>query len=316
MTRQAAAPINPWGTLGNTVTTKFAPVEQVMREHGLDWEVNLEPMFLADGTLVDNNFVTRRSTDGAILGVVGDRYKPVQNIAAFKFFNSFVESKQASISTVGSFKGGRVLFIQAKVEMDPVEVVKGHPMNSYITMGHAHDGSKGVLCGFTPVEMFCINQMPMLKKSSSSKLLSMKHTKNVVIGLEAIKGIMDIHRAELNATVEQYKFLASKGINRKTLEKCVTLIFSKEGKEPQDKTMIVEKIAHLYENGRGLGGSEMQNYYGLFNAITEHLTWDAGRTIDNRLTSLWWGENQALEQKAFQICLDMASGKQIKAARS
>lgn len=319
MTRRAqttatATPSTPWGTCGQDVTEKFKPVRQVMREHGLDWNVSLQPLYLADGSEVPKNFATRRDSDGAILGVVGDRYTVLQNVDAFDWFDPFIESKQASIKTVGSFKGGRVIFIQAEVEIDPVEIVKGDtPIQSHMTLGHAHDGSLRVLGGFTPVRPWCINQLPMMKSSKSSKMLSMKHTKNVVLGLEAIRGIMDIHKAELNATAEQLRFLASKGVNQKSLEKYVTLVFSKEGKE-QDKTKIVETIAHLFENGRGLGQSNMKNYYGMFNAVAEHLTWGAGRTVDNRLSSLWFGENHVLEQKAFQLAIDMASGKNIKVA--
>lgn len=306
MARQTQQVQTPWGDRGQAVNGKGKRVYDVMREHGLDWTVNLEPTFLEDGTMIPDSFVTRRDTDGAILGVVGKRYKPLQNVDAFGFFDSFVESKQAEIVVVGSFKGGRTVFIQAEVKVDPIEIVKDDIIKSYITIGHAHDGTAKISAGFTPVRMFCINQLPMLKKSSSSKLLSMKHTKNASITLEAIKGIMNVHRQEFLATAEQFKYLARKGVTKKTLEKYVTLVFQKSDEDESDKQQVIDKITYNFEHGRGLGGKNMKNCYGMFNAVTEYLTWEAGRTVDNRLASLWFGENQRRAQKALDVAIQLA----------
>jgi hypothetical protein len=157
--------------------------------------------------------------------------------------------------------------------------------------------------------MFCMNQMPMLKRSSSTRLLSMKHTKNMQVGLEAIKGIMDIHTAEFHATADQYQFLASKGINKKSLEKYVTMVLSKGKGDERDMDKVIEPIMHLFETGIGLGAKNMHNYYGAFNAITEHLTWHVGRTEENRLKSLWFGEAQHLSQRALDVATQLAGGR-------
>ena len=94
-----------------------------------------------------------------------------------------------------------------------------------------------------------------------------------------------------------------------TLEKYVSVIFQKEedieeGKELRAST--IEKIEYLFENGKGheLGSGTVWNAY---NAVTEYLTWEKGRTTDNRLHSLWFGADVNTNQKAFDAALQIAN---------
>lgn len=300
------ATTTPWGANGKEIKGRFKPVAQVMHEAKLDWNVSLEKLYTADGRIVPKSFATRRDDTKQILGVVGDRYKVFQNVDAFGVFDSFVQAKQASITTVGSFKEGRVLFLQAEVITDPIEIIKDDIIKSYITLGHAHDGSLAILWGFSPVRMWCLNQLPKFKRASEAKIFRLKHTKNAELGIEAIKSIMDINRQEFVASGEQLKILAGKGIRKKDIEKYVKLVFMKDEKDERDMTKTVEAIEHLFETGLGLGTKATHNYYGLFNAVTEYLTWQAGRTVDNRLPSLWFGENQRVAEKALDVALKLA----------
>src|SRR4051794_31311156 len=95
----------PWHRLGSVV--QEAPTaEEAIRLAGLDWSVGLEPVSLADGREAPAR-ATVRSSDRSILGVVGPRWHPLQNADAFKWFDPFIASGEATFETAGSLDGGR-----------------------------------------------------------------------------------------------------------------------------------------------------------------------------------------------------------------
>ena len=71
-----------WHGLG-TVVTSAPTVAEALHLAGLDWTVDKVPLYLADGTIVEDAFANQRSIDNKILGVVGSVYSVVQPIEAF-----------------------------------------------------------------------------------------------------------------------------------------------------------------------------------------------------------------------------------------
>jgi len=138
----------------------------------------------------------------------------------------------------------------------------------------------------------------------------MKHTKSAVITLEKVREVMSLATADFQATINQYKFLASKTIAKKDLEKYVNLVLGKEeddGEVTDVRSSTIEKIQCLFETGKGheYGADTAWNAY---NAITEYLTWDKGRTQDNRLHSLWFGAGVNVNQLALEYATKLAEG--------
>lgn len=297
-----------WHGLGTRIENGFIRAKEALELAGMNWRVNTEPCYLADGTRVPKTMITRRDTDGVILGTVGDRYHPLQNEDAFNWFEPFIESRSASFETAGSLKDGKVVWVLAKTNIETQEVVKNDAIESYILLSHSHDGTLSIRGGFTGIRVVCNNTLTQAHNSSSSKLIRMKHTKNSKLTLEKVQEIMDIANQDFIASIDQYKFLASKSINRKDLERYVNLVMNKsEDEEKEIRKSTLERVEYLFENGRGheLAG---KTYYGAYQAINEYLNYEQGRTQDSRLYNLWFGTNQATDIKALNVANDMASG--------
>lgn len=64
-----------WGTQVEEAPTSA----DALRLAGLDWTVQRKPIQVCGGRKVDNFFANVRSSDGAVLGVVSDRYQVVQS---------------------------------------------------------------------------------------------------------------------------------------------------------------------------------------------------------------------------------------------
>lgn len=298
-----------WGADTTEFSEKFVSVQDVMEQSGLNFRVESEPVYLADGTEVPKCKATRNMKTGDILGTVGDRYTILQNDEAFNWFQPFIDQKVAYMENVGTLKKGAITFVQAKVCTDPVEIIKGDAVESYITLLNSHTGLTSVFSGFFPRRIFCANQMPALK---ASHMLKVRHTKNVQVSMEKIQEIMNVATQEFVATTEQYRFLAAKGVNKSDLEKYVKLVFKKEAKskadeEPEMRESTIEKITEYFENGRG-ASEQTRNMWGAFNAVNEYLNYEAGRTVDNRLQSLWIGANAQTNQKALETAVQLANG--------
>jgi hypothetical protein len=120
---------------------------------------------------------------------------------------------------------------------------------------------------------------------------------------------MDLANREFEATAEQYRLLARKSINQDDLRKYVNRVLRlKDSDEVSSRTRsIMEEIIGLAESGRG---NELPSIRGTFwaayNGVTEWLGYHRGRSQQNRLDSLWFGEGAGLSRHALETALDLA----------
>ena len=305
----------PWHKLG-IVVEKSPSIEEAIKLAGLDWEVGLKKLFTPEGTEVDA-LATYRTSDNAILGVVGSSYKPLQNKDAFNFFNPFLEAKVASLETAGSLREGKRIWVLAKINKDPIEIVKGDDIVQYVLLSNSHDGTLAVRVGFTPVRVVCANTLAMAHGNNASRLLRVKHTGSVVENLEKIQDIMNVANQQFEATAAQYRLLASKDINQQDLEKYVKKVFAinktgiaalTETTEGADSgSRVLAKIIPLFESGRGndLPGVK-GTLWGAYNAITEYVQYERGKDESIRLDNTWFGTGAALNRKALDTAIEFA----------
>jgi phage/plasmid-like protein (TIGR03299 family) len=304
----------PWHKLGHRFVT--APsLDDAIVAAGLNWQVTTEPVFSGAGETLEAK-LTRRSSDQSILGVVGPNYEPLQNQNAFSFFAPFIETGEATIETAGSLRQGKRVFVLAKINRDPM-VVKGNDIvNKYVLLSNSHDGTLAVRVGFTPIRVVCNNTMQLAHNSAASKLIRVRHTRNVVSNLEEIRNVMNLADSEFEATAQQYRLLASKEINQQDLEKYVKLVFGKEklGKAEDlagvvaiSGKRLINEIQPLFEKGRGNDMPEIRGtYWAAYNAISEYLQYNRGREEDTRLDNLWFGQGAALNKKALDAAMELA----------
>jgi len=107
----------PWHGLG-TILDNPPTIEEAIKLAGLDWTVSMQPTYCkVDGNDVKlPNRAVVRSTDRKVLGVVGPTYEPLQNAAAFQFFQPVIDEGHVTLETAGSLKGGQRVWILAKVK--------------------------------------------------------------------------------------------------------------------------------------------------------------------------------------------------------
>jgi len=299
----------PWHGLGTAIPEgKKISVREAILAAKLNWQVNLRHVFTdhpKGGKLgILDHYAVYRTSDDAFLGMVGSDYVPLQNEQALEWFQPFLDTGEATLETAGSLKGGRQVWALAKIRDGNMDVGTNDPVSHYILLSNAHDGSVAVRVGFTPIRVVCNNTLTLAIGSKASQLLKVRHSRNLHVNLELIRETMKVARHEFSATVEQYRQLHRRGIDAAGLEKYVRVVFSlpddKGGKE------LIPNIIYLFERGRG-NQEAGRTYWGAYNAVTEYLNYFRGKSQDNTLSSLWFGESTNVNRQALNVALKMAA---------
>lgn len=333
----------PWHGGGERVGfSEVLTPSQFMVRAGCDWPVFKRPALYThgDGSTVEipDCFAVGRIKDGIeeVWGTVGARHEVLPNATAFDWFAPFVESGEAQIHTAGALKGGRVVWALARINRDPIEVVKGDYVEKFLKLSHAHDGSLAVRLGFTPTRIVCWNTLQAAINDEASKLIRLKHTKRMLATMDVVRETIKLADATFEATAAQYKFLAGKSAANKDDVRRFVLEVLAEGSANADPSKpstrmaneadgIVTKFLAGTVRGADLAG---QTWWGAYNAVTEYLSWDRGsvdpdnekatktadEARDNRYMSLWFGSETSKGSAAHMNSYALARALQFATA--
>src|SRR5437763_3022902 len=294
----------PWHGLGTALhEDDLYDWPKTCEKAGLAWDVELVPLVTADTQAKVTHQAVRRKTDSRILGVVGHRYAVLQNRDAFAWFQPFLDVKEAALHTAGSLRNGSRIWVLAKLNRAPLLVAPGDEVEKFILLSHGHDGSLAGRVGFTPVRVVCQNTLSMAHGSDASKLIRVKHTRDVHENLANIGEVMDLANAEFEATAEQYRLLARRSISQADLRRYVKQVFKVEEDRDTGTRManIMEEVMALAEAGRGNNLPSIRGtYWSAYNGVSEWLTYSRGRSEDNRLNSLWFGDSALTNRHALE----------------
>ena len=300
----------PWHGLGTEIddATTFWDAFQLA---GLDWEVKTEPLYRKDGSEVKAQ-ASVRTSDDRVLGVVGPRWTPLQNKDAFEVFEPMVDSGDLKLHTAGSLRGGERVWVLCQLGLENTEIAKGDEISKFALLSNGHDGKLAVHFGFTPIRVVCANTEALARDCEASKLIRVRHHRFVKDNVEKLRDIMNLADQEFETTAEQYRFLASRSINAKDLRKYVKIVVGAHEEKAEELSTrtknIIGTIENLFESGQGndLPGVA-GTYWAAYNSVTEYLNYTKGRNNENRMDSLWFGQNGSMSQKALATAVALAA---------
>lgn len=327
----------PWHGLGVEVLEAQTSEEAIVKA-GLDWQVEKKEIFTRDGLVVDGGediaevpsekmvvvpgyYAIVRKTDGRPLGVVGERYTPMQNKDAFKFFDEVVGSYDAIYETAGSLRHGKIIWIMSKL---PGHVGSSEdPIEMWLVLSNAHDGTRQLLMMATPVRVVCMNTLN-LAISSAVANVEVRHTSGImdrIVDAREALGLTNLYFEQMGEVMNTLKgFRMTEDEIRKYVYGLFPLKVKSEEKlngfedvmnvelGPRIKA-YVEKVLELVETGRGTDIPGVKgSAYGTFNAAVEFADhWQPvkgkSEALNRKLDSIWWGSAAKFKQRAFdQIC--------------
>ena len=324
--------VNPLiGRVGTMVPENVSACE-AFAIAGLDWIADKRPAFFMgpDGPLQSpEHWAIVRSDNHKLLGIHGSGYTPVQNNALINLLDYLREDIE--IENVLSIRQGRKIFATASIRAED-EVVPGDKVRRYIHAFNSFDGSSSFGVFFSDVRLRCANQLSYLTGKAVGNAvengsgLRRKHTASVTAFAESLPQLINLERRSFAQSIDQLRDLThiklTAEVARRVLEatyadKLATPIKDKSTGENRARTLNdlpeIGVIRSHYSGTTGLGIRDIAGVagtaYGLFNAITQFESHDAGRAKDEterartRLEALWGGTSAKRIERAREACL-------------
>lgn len=310
----------PWHNLGTAVDKALTAKEAIVTA-GLDWKVGKYP---SQSEIINEKtgeksiakshdyFNIVRDRDLRILGNVQGRYEPMQNEDCFDFMDAIAgPSADVRYHTAGSLKGGRQIWMLAKLENFVVEPVKNDISESFLLLSNSHDGKKSLRCFFTTVRVVCANTMRVAINEGQGEGITIRHTGDLKKKREEAQKLLGLAVGEFGTYRDVAKLLAKFQVTTDYFKDFMDYLIPLDPKANNTRRENTrDKIQELFETGRGTHIPGVRGTgWGALQAVTEYNSHyksykntDGGNNNydDNRLQSLWFGPSDSVNQRAMK----------------
>lgn len=226
----------PWHGLGTKV--EEAPTSaDALRLAGLDWTVEQKNIQLCGGAKIQNYKANVRSSDGQVLGIVGDRYKVIQNSDAFSFTDDIIGG-DVHYETAGSLNGGKKIWLLAKL---PETEIVGDKTEPYMCFSNTHDGSGAIRVCMTPVRVVCSNTLN-LALDSAKRAWSVRHTGDLQSKMHEARVCLQMANAYMGALAKEADRLANTTVTRAQLDQILEELFPVDESSSHREKENVKKL--------------------------------------------------------------------------
>lgn len=277
-----------WHGLG-TVFEEEVNTQQMLELAHLDnWNVRLEEIAIPEGFSSDrtNYFVARTNpfdkTQTDVLGVVGERYRTLQNEDLFSFGDNLLDGG-GTWETAGSIKGGRQVFGAIALERETVldEKGVGDKVKTYLLVNTSHDGSVAIQASITPVRVVCANTLNLAlgggvgRNRNVKQSFKIRHTQTVDGRIQAAREALGLANTYMDEFDKMAQAMIETEISKAKFDEIVALAYPMPEKDAkgalskwQTKIELIEDIYTGQFNDTIAGTA-----WGALNAMTERLDW-------------------------------------------
>lgn len=324
-----------WHRLGVNVAKAKSSAEAIGLA-GLDWEVQARKLFFGgaeEGSVeafdVPGQVALVRSDTGAMLSIRSESYVPLQNREAFSFVDQVLggdagegTARGVMYETAGSLKGGRVVWVLAKI---PGEVVVGqddvsHP---YLLLSNSHDGTQAVRVMPTMVRVVCQNTLNLaIGQRGVLPAFTMWHTPGLMGRVAEAQRVLGVAEREVERFGAAARRLATVDVSRQRRQQFLADLFpvASDATDRQRESVRTKRaeVSRLFDdepanNLDGIRGSA----WALLNAATHYVDHDryaiedGGDAVrgknEGRLRSMWIGNGAKFKAKAWERAVAMAN---------
>lgn len=313
----------PWHGQGNSVPPTVSSAEMI-KAANLDWKVEKRP---ARGYLPikrkgkDDTYaryeIARVPREGKpdeqeiTLGMVTERYEPLQNEEAFSFFDPIINQKTATFETAGALGVGERVWVLAKMP-EVIEVVRGDDCNKYLLLSNTHSGQGSVTVKFTAIRVVCQNTL-LWALEDGQQAFRVRHSRKMSDRLSDVSTLIAAVNAAYAQAAQAFAQLARTPIrNEAMLDDYLGALFprskaqQKEEKDPP-KWNHVKKLLGEAEDLQMPGVKD--TWWAAYNAVTRFEDYRQARdeTPSKRLERVWFGRGADLKVNALNEALRLAA---------
>mgnify|MGYP003323214957 CR=1 FL=1 len=307
----------PWHGLGTKVSENIT-VDDMMKEAGLDWEVQKVPAYadLNGEKIHSGHDMLIRTSDNTALDMVSGNWNPVQNAEAFDFFREFVEAGDMEMHSAGALQDGKRVWCLAKVK-DDFTIGGKDLVESYLLLTNPHMYGRAVDIRFTPIRVVCNNTLTLSLANKGDYQVALNHKK--AFDAQEAKELLGIAKGKMETYKDMATFLSSKRYSDADLRTYFSTVFANQNPKVRGIGFNPESVEDFEKYGSKNAKTAMNiiktqpgaefaegSYWQAFNAVTFMTDHVLGRENDTRLASSWYGVNKNKKTKALETALEFA----------
>jgi phage/plasmid-like protein (TIGR03299 family) len=267
----------PWHRLGAVLDRPPSTVAEAIELSGLGWQVQREPIAVDHPNgpeRIGGSWATVRQDTRTVLGIVGDRYRIVQNHEAFQFLDQLLGSAM-HFETAGSLHEGRRVWVLATLP-DHIHI-GGDAVRPFVLLMNSHDGSTAVIAATTPVRVCCQNTLAW-GLSQARQRFSIRHTEQVNRRVHEARRVLELSIDYY----QQFQALGDRLATERCSERQLTAVLEQlypTGTDEQipartrySRARTKQQIAELFLHGDTQGNAPHSKWAAV-NAIVEYGDW-------------------------------------------
>ena len=280
----------PWHGLG-TMVMEAPTSADALRLAGLDWTVDQTPVYTDAGIEITGYKANRRNSDNAILGIVSDRYKIVQNTEAFEFTDALIgetENGVVKYETAGSLCGGKRVWLLAKM---PTQKILDDDVEPYMFFSNTHDGSGAIKVGLTPIRIVCNNTLN-IALNTAKRQWSTKHIGNMQSKLEEAKLCLQFADKYMKGLNEEADRFANATLYKEQIDEIFNEMFPIDDDTTERKKNNINEFKNEYYMCylRPDIAQFMNTAWGAVNAMSDVVTHSAPKRNTANYAENRWGK--------------------------
>jgi len=287
--------------------------------YGLDWQVGLAPVYAQGPSLDGPRLVPRaqavvRQDTGAPLGIVGRRYRPIQNAEAFRIFDPLVARERAVYDRAGSCDGGRRVWIQAKLP-GSLWITKDDEVERYLLLSMLHGGGSLQLLE-TPIRVWCKNTLLRALEEGRARTLRIRHAGDIAGQVREAERLLEASLGSFQVFADQARAFAGRMIRKEALDQYFrTLVPDPQEGEASRAIATRETFLRLFETGKGNALPSVRGtLWAALNGVIEWIDHErptrrsAGTDPrDHRWASAQFGSGRLKKEQAWREALSLLS---------
>lgn len=247
---------------------KTTSVAEAMEAAGHNFEVEMVPLVLPDGTRVPDKRAVVKKSSGAYLSTVGKDYVPIQPVNFYEVADQLVQKSGGVIDKALTMREGAVMGLS--ITMGDTEYLPGDPVERTFLMMTSFDYSYSLIGRAISNRWFCMNQLP-----SSSHIFNIKHTTHALDRLKTSVQMLGYYQDELAHFDVRMRLLARSKMPDEAAVKWFGGLLPPPAEGSQRSTSIrdntVAKYVELLHTGLGTNVPGVRGTaYGALNAMTEY----------------------------------------------
>lgn len=318
----------PWHGLGQRLTPG-ADLLTWQQESGTDWEALSTPVkYDAASVGVDENGamtasaatklyagrkVLYRSDTGTPLSVVSDRYREVQPKQIIEFYRDLTERHGFTMETAGALRNGQKIWALARTP-ESLLLNGNDAVRGYLLLATSYDGSMATQARFTSIRVVCNNTLTVAAHGKANVVVPHSSTfdaDSVKLQLE-IGDAWSEFASRTHAMAERQitrdetvRLMMAAYYNLGSVEEIKD--FQRDEKKRTSGEKLMERLTTaLFESPGANLASARGTLWGALNAVTfdvDHAL--PSRSQATRLDKAWFGEGEAIKQRASAFALEL-----------